>query len=109
MLTSHSPEQKSQYAASTVNRKREAAERAKGWAHPLNLQEAKDAYRADSVSVWSRTSCLLFTHGSCGGRWAPDLTLQVNASHRAVQVQGAMGIVTTSMPSRMVAWVLANK
>lgn len=60
-LTSHRPEQKSQYAASTVNRKREVAERAKGWAQPLNLQEAKDAYRADSVSVWSRTSCLLFT------------------------------------------------
>lgn len=65
-LTSHSPEQKSQYAAATVKRKHEAAERAKGWAHPLNLQEAKDAYRADSVSVGLERAVCCLHHGSCG-------------------------------------------
>lgn len=64
-LTGFSPEQKAQYASSTVTRNYEATERAKGWAHPLDLQEAKDAYRADSVSA--DLGCCLFG-GLCGSK-----------------------------------------
>lgn len=43
------PEQDAQLATTAPARGYEAAQRRKAAAYPLNLQEAKDAYRADSV------------------------------------------------------------
>lgn len=74
------PEQEEQYAASKAAREAAAAERGKGCQHPLNLQEAKDAYRA--------------YRAECDG---------------GIMVEGGMGIVTTGMPSRMVAAVLEGR
>lgn len=76
-----SPEQEIQYAATAVQRRHVAAERAREVEHPLKMQAAKDAYRADFLAH--------------GGR-------------RAIAIPGAMGITTTGMPSKMIAAVMAG-
>ncbi|GMK53740.1 hypothetical protein CspeluHIS016_0103260 [Cutaneotrichosporon spelunceum] len=72
-------EQEQQYAASLVARTKAVAARAAEY--PLKMQAAKDAYRADHA---------------------------INGQRRAINVQGAMGIQTAGLPSRMVQAVLAG-
>ncbi|BEI83188.1 hypothetical protein CcaverHIS002_0310560 [Cutaneotrichosporon cavernicola] len=72
-------EQEQQHAASLVARTKAATDRARAAEYPLKMQAAKDAYRADHA---------------------------INGQRRVINVQGAMGIQTLGLASRMVKAVL---
>ncbi|BEJ14022.1 hypothetical protein CspHIS471_0311960 [Cutaneotrichosporon sp. HIS471] len=72
-------EQEQQHAASLVARTKAATERARAAEYPLKMQAAKDAYRADHA---------------------------INGQRRVINIQGAMGIQTLGLASRMFKAVL---
>lgn len=89
------PEQEAQFAASVIQRNYAAAERAKAVHVALELQAARDAYRADHlVSIMDE-----------------ELTDPQGAEvrGRSIPVQGNSGLLTKNLPSAMIAAVIAGQ